>query len=69
MRSLDDLRFIAARVLAEVRATPPTGPLLGTDHPVGRPRAEVCMRGHEGAGRDRQGHCRACRRERRRERL
>lgn len=57
-----DLRFIAARVLAEVRATPATGPLLGTPEP--RARASVCKRGHVEAGRTNGGHCRECERER-----
>lgn len=45
MRSLEDLRFIRDRVLAEIAATPPAGPLLV--EPTRRARSSVCQRGHE----------------------
>ena len=62
--TLGELRFIAARVLAEVRATPPQGPLLGETPP-----AETCQRGHTAMVVRSDGHrrCADCARERSRE--
>lgn len=64
MRSLDDLRFIRDRVIAEwVTNRQGVGPLLGERWP--KP-SKACKRGHEGAARDAQGHCYECERERKR---
>ena len=65
MRPLADLRFIAARVIAEVRATPPSGPLL-TEPRGPRARKTACKNGHADAGRTKSRQCRACERERKR---
>jgi hypothetical protein len=63
--SLADLRFMAARVIAYVKAHPPTEPLLG-DEPA--PRVEVCQRGHTEMSirADGKRYCARCSRERQR---
>lgn len=60
--TLAELRFIAARVIAHVRANPSTLPLL-TERPGGRPKRATCRRGHAD-GRDRRGVCVTCERAR-----
>ncbi len=66
MRPLNDLKFIANRVIEHCRANPPTEPLLG-DGP--RPGEKVCKRGHARV-KDANGtqRCRPCERERKRAR-
>jgi hypothetical protein len=65
-RDIADLRFMAARVIAYVRANPSTEPLLGETDPA--PRVETCQRGHAEMGlrADGKQYCRACSRERQR---
>lgn len=58
MRPQEELRFIRDRVMAEIRANPPQGPLL-TDH---------CRNGHVSPEREADGHCKECRRDGRRRR-
>lgn len=59
--TLEELRFIAARVIAEVRATPPEGPLLGETPPRPKRSRVPCQKlGHAGTGRAANGLCRAC---------
>lgn len=55
-RSLEELRFIRDRVLAEIRANPSTLPLL-TEAPVA-----TCKSGHAdwGTRSDGQRYCRTC---------
>jgi hypothetical protein len=60
VRTREELKFILDRVISEIRANPPHGPLLG-EAPRGRPKSATCKRGHE-AGRDKQGHCYECER-------
>jgi hypothetical protein len=66
-RDMATLRFMAARVIAYVRANPSTEPLLG-DEPA--PRVETCQRGHAEMGMRADGkqYCRQCSRERQRAR-
>ncbi len=61
VRSLEDLAFIRDRVLAEIRANPPRGALLG-EEPTKRPDW-ACKRDHTGAWKWRSGYwyCGACR--------
>ena len=59
MRPLEELRFIAARVLEHVRANPPTGPLLG-EAPAGSRKRDVCRRGHVGVPKRSNGGCVEC---------
>jgi len=59
VKSLADLRFIAERVLADIRANPPTGPLLG-EAPAGSRKRDVCRRGHVGAPKRSNGGCVEC---------
>lgn len=58
MRPRDELDFIRDRVLAEIKANPPRGPLL-TEMPPTRP-SRTCKRGHVGADRRRDGQCVVC---------
>lgn len=60
MRPISELRFIAARVWAEIRANPPRGPLLGEADP------ETCRRGHTAFVRRADGRrrCSECDRQR-----
>lgn len=67
MRPLAELQFIRDRVLAEIRANPPMGPLLGKK-PIGRPRKPACPRGHVNPQRYKGGHCVLCDRDRQRAR-
>lgn len=60
--TLAELQFIRDRVLAEIRATPPAGPLL-TDHEP-QPARETCKRGHPLSQRSGQRYCRVCNAER-----
>jgi hypothetical protein len=66
-RDIADLRFMAQRVIAYVRANPSTLPLLGQTMPP-PPRRETCQRGHSEMGQRADGkqYCRACSRERQR---
>jgi hypothetical protein len=57
MRPRAYLDFVRDRVLAEIRATPPTGPLLTELPPPTTSRP--CKRGHD-TGRYRDGQCIAC---------
>jgi hypothetical protein len=63
VRSPDELRFILARVLAEIRANPPGGPLL-TERGL-RHHRTTCLRGHDKEGRR---DCPTCERDRKRRR-
>lgn len=58
MRPRAELDFIRDRVLAEIRATPPAGPLLAET--VLRARPATCLRGHDRRGQ--RGECHDCRR-------
>lgn len=66
-RSSADLRFMAARVIAHVRANPPTMPLL--TEPVAHARPDTCQRGHREMRTRANGlrYCGACSRERQRQ--
>ena len=66
MRSMADLAFIRDRVLAEIRANLPAGPLL-EETPTKRPDW-ACKRGHSDAWKWRSGswYCGACRNAKRR---
>jgi hypothetical protein len=72
VRSLDELRFIRDRVLAEIRTTPPQGPLLTELYPeIGpeTPRPDrPCPRGHDDWMLGSNWKCRACQNEGRRRR-
>ena len=66
MRPIADLKFILARVMADIRATPPRGPLLVEPHA----RSTVCRRGHaamrEIGGKWKCGECQRIGKQRRR---
>ncbi len=61
MRPIDEIRFIYDRVMAEIKANPPRGPLLVEHEPT--PAPEACARGHVDwfARKDGQRGCRTCR--------
>jgi hypothetical protein len=63
MRDLDWIYAVRDRVLAEIKANPPRGPLL-----VESRRSGTCKRGHVGGIVERKGHrfCAECERERKR---
>lgn len=63
MRDIATLRFIRDRVLSEIAAHPPTGPLLG-ETPTRAPRT-TCRNGHAALYRQPSGElrCAECRRQ------
>ena len=56
MRALAELQFIRDRVIADIRANPPRGPLLGEPGPR---EPKPCKRGHRD-GRRANGYCIGC---------